>query len=247
MHVTAFLVIAVDPHYLNIVDAQTTAMRNFLHPQNASPRPLPARFPSMLEYGRIAAPEHAHSPCDWQGVYCQSGTVRTIRIHTSNFKTMGNAMPDVLIDMRWMPPTTTFVGLTDLHVLNGWATERLPRALVHMSLRNVFSHQIGTGVWPIDWQKLPRKMEELSLINGWYYGETMIDRLPVGMRLLRIRHSSIQMAYVHFESLPLGLERLAVRNGREGKDGVRICGMGVVKDDPRVSTEEGTIKWKYTV
>ena len=63
----------------------------------------------------------------------------------------------------------------------------------------------------------------------------------------------IQREKIHYrrtqrlESLPPGIERLTERNDREEKDCVRMYGMGVVKDDPRVSNEEGTLKWKYTV
>ena len=229
---------AVDTHHAKPNDAQAALMLHFIDGRHLTDEGFGGSFGSLLFSGMLESHTDRYSPCKWKGVLCSSGTIRTIRIHKAN---LGIAL--ACIDMDWLPPTAMFVGLSALQTPYGWLTERLPRELVHLSLKNVraFSANITRE---IDLRRLPPKMEELQLLSGWWAGALFIDMLPPSMRYIEIMNVAIRKVHVLFETLPEKFQKISVGYGRV-ESLVQILAMGKVKSDARVTTGITSFQWKY--
>ena len=183
--------------------------------------------------------------CTWQGITCKDNVVEMIHVDQSG-------KPLKLIDMDWIPPTVQFVCLKDIAAVNGWVTQRLPRALRFLSMNRIYTVQRdGATARSVDLRTLPRGMEELFVRSGDLHGALCIANLPQTMRTILIRHERISEVQVDAAGLPVSIQVISVVNtlGKEKQakeDRVRIRWVGKDKD-ARVTNRADTtvVESKY--
>ena len=233
----------------SVADFQLEAMLHFADPYlYASEKRYVNIHPLRRYLVQELSKRYRMDPCSWPGVRCDADGVETIQTHRSH---------DGLVDMDWIPSTVQFVCLRYLSSVNGWVTHRLPRALRFLSMKTIYAEQWdGAKQRKLNLQTLPRRMEELYVQNGHIYGGLCVDNLPPTMRIICIRHHSVQEALVAAATLPEGFQVLCVAYTPEyeARDGFPIKKMGRVKikwvgkaKDARVTNEvEGAnVESKY--
>ena len=173
--------------------------------------------------------------CSWNGISCANGLVQSIDLPPADI-----SRP---VSMEWIPPTVTRIQLYAVYFRTGWSSEILPRRLKYFYVANChkrpgFVHE--RRAFTPSLLHLPDAMEELMSINSWYEGNVYIDRLPIGLRILMLKSSSIQKALVNFDDLRWSLISLVIAS-----DGpLRIRSTSRSKTDPRVKTAFSTVDTK---
>ena len=87
--------------------------------------------------------------------------------------------------MRWLPRAVHFFFFDEIEILDGWWASALPRELRCLHL--AYCKQPFGNTVPkyrrIEFDKLPRKMEELIIDHGWLSGLLFYVELPQTMYL----------------------------------------------------------------
>ena len=192
-------------------------------------------------------PLTAHDACAWKGIECEDGIVTSILLnrymYDPSFRT------SYIVNINWVPQTVEKMHMLDIHLLNGWSPERLPRNLRYLCLWSCIEWSItsidgekertNAGVstkGEVNLQKLPEGLEELYIVYGWTAGYLRMGCIPQNMRRLLICSSVLTHAFVHFEALPESLQEACVVCTKHGKT-INVRGMGRKQHDKKVRTK----------
>ena len=131
--------------------------------------------------------------CNWKGIECTHGVVTTLFLDTLD------QTEDASIFMEWLPPTLEFVHLISTRLASKKSLSYLPRELKYLYLG--FCH--GTRA-DIDCARLPRKMEELILLESTISKEIRLDSLPSTMHYIYIEQlpEFTKSIVVNYDTLP---------------------------------------------
>ena len=236
------LVTSENAHVKNIGDLQLATMLRFLHEVE-----FPQGTVQFMHVTQGMRQRTLTNACAWRGVECTDGLVESILVDPKAVL-FDRGRKKILVDMDWIPGTAKYVRLDTVYARNRWLVERLPRDL--RSLMMTFVHVASNthSERKINLSVLPRRMEELFLIKGWYEGPVHIANLPASMRVIEIVNAGLMQAAVDFAGLPLGFEAMIVANmkAKEG-EAVRIRGLGMTGSDPRVTnSRKKSLDSKYT-
>ena len=224
---------------LSCADDQTTArqtelMQRFLGAETYLTDDTHRR--KMFWQYMAQADDETPDPCTWFGVECKfSQIIAFFMTSVGKGDAAGRWRLIWKVRMDWLPPTLRAVHLINVHMRNGWASEKLPRELRYLALRNCAMY--GGVSYEVDLRRLPSAMEELHVIGGWYSGEVCIDALPKSMQwlILLMTGSSVSTAYVDSRSLPDSLVQAVVLVNSET---IKIREISKRKPDARVTAKE---------
>ena len=154
--------------------------------------------------------------CQWRGIECTRGEMTALVCFK---KLLGD---NAVIDLRWLPGTLQYVHLTHLTAERPWSASQLPRDLRYFFARNVFLKQLPASetlkfAHSMEMHRLPRRMEEFILTEGFWAGPIQLVDLPQSLRLLCIIGLIRDPVYVASETLPKDLKRIKIRYERGGK------------------------------
>ena len=138
--------------------------------------------------------------CTWKAIDCTDGLANSICIQD-------HGQYDLSVEMEWLPPTLEFIHLESIRVYQELSLTTLPRALKYMCL----SYCIGLTPC-IDCANLPRKMEELILIDSVHSRKIFLCDMPQTMRYVYICQMPmyIHSIVVNYNSLPVSLHEMRV-------------------------------------
>ena len=167
---------------------QEEMMRNALSTIRLQPRGFDRYFGDPIETGRPL--------CIWRGVLCTYGVVTTFVIARIQGK-------EFAVNMAWLPPTLAHVHFDGATLGGrGLQAERLPRALRYLFVKDCRSEDPSAVPANFNFCMVPRKMEELYIIRGWFAGTVDLCDLPAPMRVLQIVHQSVQTVFIDWAKLP---------------------------------------------
>ena len=157
--------------------------------------------------------EKNDEPCTWRGVECEGGIARTLIFRRMYQPNMGVHCDQVwIVDMRWLPSTVREMSFYSIDLFDGWQACALPRDLKFMYLSSCDSrrNQSTPKGHQIDFRKLPQRMEELIIYDGWWAGPLVISALPATMQICFVLNDSIKRAFVDNAQLPESFELFSV-------------------------------------
>ena len=139
--------------------------------------------------------------CNWRGIDCTEGLATSVDIRAVGLS------DKALIQIDWLPPTLAFIHLKYTFVSSKSAYRPLPRELKYLYLGYCSDKTLS-----IDFIYLPRKLEEIILIESSIYGEIRLDNMPMTMRIIHIRQfpEFIKEIFVNYDSLPPSLQEIRV-------------------------------------
>ena len=156
----------------------------------------------------IVNPHGVDDACKWRGILCNIDTVQSMLIRLNKHRDSGYH-----IDMDYLPSSLEFVHLEYIHFREGWAAEHLPRDLKYLyACRCKNRHHIYPGP-RVNMNKLPRKLEELHIVNSAFYapsGVLIINDLPSSIRILNIVNTSLQKVFIDTACMPDGMKVLSI-------------------------------------
>ena len=157
-------------------------------------------------------------PCTWRGIECTGHEVTSLIMTVIHITESLGGNRDLrtaryvkwVVAMDWLPPTLRTIHLNRLIFTNGWLAERLPRELRYFcAIRcNVPLHKDHHR--EIHLQRLPRKLEEMHVHEGWYRGKVFLLNLPKTLGLLVLLHEHFHKVYVDSSDLPANLRNVLV-------------------------------------
>ena len=161
-------------------------------------------------------------PCTWRGVECHDDVVRTLIFQQmwklqSKLFTPGPPKPfktlkqEWIVEMRWLPSTVQHIQFQSIKLHRGWSTAALPRELRYMYLKLCSQRFSYDNSRHMDLQKLPRRMEELIILESWWVGPLLVAGLPATMRLCVFENLGFPRVYIDNAEIPASLKRIFVR------------------------------------
>ena len=166
--------------------------------------------------------------CTLRGVKCEDQ--RIVEIHFDFLQKQ-----TAVADMDWVPSTVERLSCSYVTLEKSWTAEALPQGL---KLFYIFSYIPSSARFmrrPVNFQRLPRQMDELYSIAGVLGVFLCIDSLAQSMRILVLTMRDFKKAFVSFEHLPASLKILSLHCTRLEMD-TKIRAMGKMKEDSRVTT-----------
>ena len=222
---------------------QSICMQRVFEP--ATYKACVAHSPLLLEIQD--GPLAVHDACAWKGIECEHGMVTSILLDRYMYDASFGV--SYIVNINWVPQTVEKLHVRELHLLNGWSPERLPRNLRYLCLWSCMNWSItfidgekertnaGKCVpSEINLQELPDGLEELYIVYGWNYGYLRMGLLPQSMRRLLICGSILTHAFIHFEALPESLQEACVVCTKHGKN-INVRGLGRKHHDKRFRTK----------
>ena len=161
--------------------------------------------------------------CGFRGIVCTEGRVTYLSIDLSNGGASMGLTEQTIVDMAWLPPTIMSVNIEYTWMRNGWQSEELPRNLRTMRLLHCDSRRVPHAPFSqktVNLGKLPRHMESLYVVGGWYRGQLIIDDLPATMEILYLSNRSFKAATVYLDGIPKGMKLVGIEHF--GKQKVKI-------------------------
>ena len=157
-------------------------------------------------------------PCTWRGIECTAKEITSLIMTAILIK---EELPIVSwsletqyvpwkIDMDWLPPTLRVIHLNRLVLEDGWVAERLPRELRYLNVIRCNSRANTKKSREVRLHRLPRKLVELFVHEGWYSGKVLLIDLPKSLQILALVHESLEKVYVDSTQLPKSLRRVIV-------------------------------------
>ena len=116
-----------------------------------------------------------------------------------------HSVRNAAIKIEWLPPTVEFIHITSIDISKKSPFIYLPRALKYLYLRECNDKTVI-----IDCAHLPRKMEELILMNSITAKEIRLHSFPETMRYVHI-HQMINFTdsiFVDYSSIPDSLQEI---------------------------------------
>ena len=185
--------------------------------------------------------------CTWKGIECEDGIVTSILLDRYMYDASFGV--SYIVNINWVPQTVEKLHVREIHLLNGWSPERLPRNLRYLCLWSCNHWSItfiddekerkNAGVSTkseSNLQELPQGLEQLYIVYGWTAGYLRMGCIPQNMRRLLICSSVLTHAFVHFEALPESLQEACVVCTKQGKT-IKVRGMGRKQHDKKVRTK----------
>ena len=149
--------------------------------------------------------------CRWYGVSC-NGKRRVIALDL-NFRNAEAGHRRPIVAMDWLPSECRRLRFTRVLTIDGFVSERLPRSLRSMLLDECDLHEGETPVGRrVNLNKLPGRMEEMLIFNGWFIGDIAIAHLPPSMRVLAIFNIGIKRAIIDNSSLSNNIKHIFIVN-----------------------------------
>ena len=155
----------------------------------------------------------SYDPCTWNCIQCENNVMKKLHFTTREPSTQGmirKAIGEWKVDADWLPSTLEEIHFYYIHLVHGWLSERLPRALHYLCFHDCRLSSKHTDR-SVDLRKLPTKLETLIIEGGWLQGLVVLDNLPEVMRICIIRHNDMHRAYVNSLHIPKDLELIALR------------------------------------
>ena len=138
-----------------------------------------------------------------------------------------------VVSMDWLPPTLKSVAMQHVLYVRSWQAERLPRDLrffFTQSDRTIFER-------PINFAKLPPKMEELVMINASHSGTVVLTSLPERMRIVYILTNKPLEAVIDKQNIADRLECFSCQANENQKTIYDIDGSKVRPRDIKAPSE----------
>ena len=142
--------------------------------------------------------------CTWKQTECTDGIVTAIwASKLPNYQRIDHS-----IKMEWLPPTLQFIHVKCIPVPNLWTHMCLPRDLKYLLLMEC--NDLDSAAEFFNLARIPRKMEELILIDSNVRGMIRLVGLPDSMRFVffRVFNNYVKSITVDYNSLPETLKGL---------------------------------------
>ena len=164
-------------------------MQHLIHAENRSGQSRIELFEArrILRFGKIT------NSCEWEHVQCTEGAVTAI--------SWDRLLPDVLIDMRWLPPGVVRLILKNLLVINIFSASHLPKSLEYLNFEK--SKMQGS----VDLTKLPQPMTHFIANGNQLSGFADLTRLPPNIQRVEIRRNHIEKVFGTTDDLSASLEK----------------------------------------
>ena len=121
------------------------------------------------------------------------------------------------VHLGFLPKTLQFVHLLRVAFNAPWAFDALPAHLKYILLIDCGVRTSAMHSAPLDFRRLPARMEELHSIDGWMATTVIIDDLPPSMRIIRIRSRSMGKIVIGNGHMPAGFSSLVFEHPYEKK------------------------------
>ena len=189
MMTSAFVQTFTLPFFVSCADTQHTHQRKILC--NFFDVPSPSVLPREITGFSWSSEDF----CRWRTVDCADGAVTSIHYQRERHP--------ISLWIHWLPPTATYVHLSNVKLRQGASTVQLPRALQYLCLSQCDT-DMRDSVPAIDLRRLPARLEELIIINCRFRGNFDLIFLPSKLRLLILNIPVAQnlLVCVNYENLP---------------------------------------------